>query len=162
MKCSMHEIADATATCQDCGRGLCAPCTSRFDRVSCQTCLLSHNDLVEKRMYLGLAMTVIIFAGATWFISGLAGGADFDFGRLGKAAFLGLMLAFTYWGWRFLSERGPRVMFASPPMWAIYLFCKLIFAYVIGIFVGPYQIYRMHQQIALVRRTRMQIQQGLI
>src|SRR5438046_1217177 len=103
MKCFNHNAVDATATCQDCGKGLCVECSSRFDTILCEPCLLKHNSLVSRQMYVGLALTAVIFIAATYFFSSVAPGNAKPL-AFGSATLMGLMLAFTFWGWRFLSD----------------------------------------------------------
>ena len=97
MKCFSHNAMDATATCQDCGKGLCVDCSSRFNLILCEPCLLKHNSLVSRQMYVGLALTVVIFVASTYFFGSVALGKGKSMGY-GNAAFVGLMLAFTYLG----------------------------------------------------------------
>ncbi len=101
MKCFNHPESDANGTCQDCGKGLCGSCVSRFDFPLCESCLISHNSTVSRQLYMGLAITFVIFIGATYF----SYMNIFQQERLGQAMFFGGLMAGTYWGWRFLSTR---------------------------------------------------------
>jgi hypothetical protein len=159
MKCFNHSCSDAAATCQQCGKGLCHACAARFDMPFCLPCLLSHNQSVTREMSAGLLMTAVVFMTATWFLSTLKDSHGQTIG-LGKAATLGLLLAFTYWGWRFLTQHLPRLVAGTGFMWIVYLLVKFLLAYFIGLIVGPYQIFKMLKEIGIVRKLRRQIASG--
>lgn len=156
MKCFNHNAADATATCQGCGKGLCVDCTSRFNMVLCEPCLLAHNARLSRQMYLGLALTVVIFVVATYFFSSGAGASL----KVGSAAFTGLLFAFTYWGWRFLGNRFSPPMVGGVFAWLMYLALKFIAAYFIGLIVGPYQIFKHFRDLYRTRSVKQQIARG--
>jgi cation transport ATPase len=156
MKCFNHNAVDATATCQDCGKGLCVECSSRFDTIFCEPCLLKHNSLVSRQMYVGLVLTAAIFVGATYFFGSVAPGTVKAMG-LGSAAIVGLLLAFTFWGWRFLSNYLPRLTRGNVFTWAMYLALKFVAAYFIGIVVGPYQIFKHFREIYRARNLKQQL-----
>lgn len=159
MKCFNHNAMDATATCQDCGKGLCVDCSSRFNLILCEPCLLKHNSLVSRQMYLGLAFTVVIFVAATYFFGSVTSGTGKSMGY-SNAAFVGLMLAFTYWGWRFLSDYFPRLTGGSGGMWLVYLLLKFMAAYFIGVIVGPYQLFKHFYALHVARGTKKKIARG--
>lgn len=158
MKCFAHNGLDATATCQGCNKGLCVDCSSRFNVTLCEFCLLSHNRSVEKEMYKGLAITIFIFSVVTYYIGDSWWSSDNE--NLIIAWFPGIILAFTYWGWKFLSEHAFRLQGANIGIWLIYLMFKFFIAYFIGILVGPYQIFRMLKEIRVARKTKRQITRG--
>ena len=159
MKCFNHNAMDATATCQDCGKGLCVDCSSRFNLILCEPCLLKHNNLVSRKMYLGLTLTAVIFVAATYFFGSVVLGKGKSMGY-GSAAFVGLMLAFTYWGWRFLSDHFPRLTGGTGGVWLVYLMLKFMAAYFIGIIVGPYQIFKHFREIYRARHVKQQLTRG--
>lgn len=161
MKCFAHPESDAAGTCQHCGRGLCPACSQRFTLPLCESCLLKHNRSVAARMALGLTSTVVLFVAVTYLLGRMSDGHGHTLGY-GKSWLPGLLLAFTYWGWRFLSERAPRLTMGSGVVWLVYFMIKFIAAYLIGIIVGPYQIVRMARQLYITRKTRREIAGGLI
>lgn len=159
MKCFAHDDRDATATCQPCGKGLCSECSRRFDLILCDTCLLAHNQAVLSQMYSGVAITVIIFAAATYFLGSMEmrDGTSFGFD---KAWFLSLLLAFTYWGWKFLSERQRLAFLGNINFWLFYFLIKFALSYFVGLIVGPYQIYKMMKEIRTASKTNQLIARG--
>ena len=158
MKCFNHQETDANGTCQDCGKALCGECVSRFDFPLCESCLLTHNTNVSKELYFGLAITAIIFLVVTYFIY-----MNIDQQQnLGKSMFMGGLMAGTYWGWKFLSDYFPRLTMGSSNVWFIYLFLKFIAAYFIGLFVGPYQIFKMFKELGTIQKVKAQISSGEI
>lgn len=161
MKCFNHIDLDATATCQECGKGLCINCSSRFNVILCEGCLLNHNKSVSREMYIGLAITISIFIGFTY----LLGTMTLHHGKtvgFEKAWIFGLLLSFTFWGWRFLNNYLPTLASGTGAVWIIYLFIKFTAAYFIGILVGPYQIFKMSKEIYRVQKVRGQITRGEI
>ena len=158
MKCFSHSDLDATATCQGCGKGLCAQCAGRFDATLCEGCLLGHNRAVAIEMYKGLAITIVIMVAGLWFmISNNTQGMS-----ISGYVFSALLPAFTYWGWKFISENQALSFIGNINFWLFYFMFKLIFAYIIGIFVGPYQIYKMISELRTTSQTKRQIARGEI
>lgn len=160
MKCNVHSEADATASCTACGQGLCVACAQRFSMPMCEACLLEHNRAVGREMMRGLAFSLLIFVGGVFFLWKVAiepqgGPPSAYFGAL----FGGLLFSFTYWGWRFVSERWPGLALQNPLM---HFLLKLFVAYFIGLVVGPYQIYKGIRELSVVRRTAGQIARGEI
>ncbi len=158
MKCFNHPETDANGTCQDCGKGLCGNCIARFDFPLCEPCLLSHNSTVSKQLYMGLAITFIIFIGATYF----SYFNMFQKEGIGDAMLFGGFIAGTYWGWRFLTDHLPSLTMGSYPVWMIYLMLKFMVALVIGLFVGPYQIFKMFKELGAIQKVKGQITRGEI
>ena len=159
MKCFNHNAMDATATCQDCGKGLCVECSSRFDIMLCEPCLLTHNSQVSRQMYVGLALTAAIFIVTTYFLGSQTTAKGQSMGY-STAAFAGLLLAFTYWGWRFLSDYFPRLTQGTGWVWLVYFVLKFVAAYFIGFIVGPYQIFKHFREIYRARNVKQQIARG--
>lgn len=160
MKCTVHTQTDATARCTTCGGGLCAPCAQRFSTPMCETCLLAHNRAVGHEMIRGLSFSLLLFLGMTVFLWQVAiepqGGPPSAYFA---AAFGSLLVSFTYWGWRFVSERWPGLALQNLLM---HFLLKLFVAYFIGLFVGPYQIYKSVRELSVVRKTAGQIARGEI
>jgi hypothetical protein len=126
----------------------------------CELCLLRSNGAVAREMYLGLITTVIIFAGTTWFFARMVGDSAQPAMPVSSAALLGALFAFTYWGWKFLSNYFPTLWFGTGIIWLIYVIAKFIASYFIGLIVGPIQIIRMLNQIRIVNRVKHQIASG--
>lgn len=107
MECINHAGTPAAGTCAFCGKALCPECLGRFNPPSCETCLIAHNDSIARQLYVGLAITVIIFVGITiWF-------EQYNPGRWLDGAFFGLFLSGAYWGWLFLNRFSVPILFTS-------------------------------------------------
>jgi len=133
MKCFHHTDRDAVATCQKCSKGLYHPFANHFESILCKRCLLKNNKYKAKEVYLGLAVTAAIFFSSTFlgtFLKGRTHSFDFNKGWL-----ISLLLAFTYWGWIFLTDYFPSLLEGTGDTWLIYFFVKFIAAYFIGIIV---------------------------
>jgi uncharacterized membrane protein len=161
VKCFTHPDIDASATCQSCSQGLCKACASRFDIMFCEGCLLSHNRTVTSQLYRGLAITGGIFLVCLYLISQSESSSGDSVG-VAKAIVPSLLFAFIYWGWKFLSGRFFRLQAASAPIWVIYMAIKLQIAVLIGILVGPYQIFNTVRELRKANQTKRDIQAGLI
>ena len=177
MNCFNHPALAATATCQNCGRGLCTPCSSRFTLLRCQPCILQNNAAVARKTYASLAATALIFIVTFVFVGNIGSMGmpppsshalrhmhNVQTANPGIAAqiMVGLLMAFTYWGYKFLSARMPRVVIGTPFVWFFYFMLKFVLAYFIGVFVGPYQIYKSIRELRIVQRTKGQIARGEI
>ncbi|HEU0198550.1 MAG TPA: B-box zinc finger protein [Nevskiaceae bacterium] len=154
MKCATHLDQDAVGTCQDCGSGLCTQCAHRFNMPLCEKCLLRHNRAVAVDAYKGLAITAVIMAIAVWALVSSNGGHHVS---VGNVAFVAILPAFTYWGWKFISDHQSTTLVMGLPLWLLYFSVKLIAAYVIGWVVGPYRLYTMLHQVLAVSKTKGQI-----
>jgi hypothetical protein len=97
-------------------------------------------------MWIGLGITVAIPIVVTWILVSYK--APF-----GRSLIIGLLLAGTNWGWKFLSAHFPRMTGGSSNVWLVYLTIKLMASSFIGIFVGPYQIYRMIRELRTAREA---------
>lgn len=165
MKCSTHADSDAAAQCRACSRGLCHACSSRFTLMMCEGCLLQHNRSIARSMYLKLAGTVVAFAFFAWMALSLEhaplSGAEYA-KYLASRLMIAAFFAFAIWGWDFLDRNVRHLVVATPLVWFFYLWIKLWLALLIGIFVGPYQIYRMVREIRTTRVTARGIAEGLI
>lgn len=160
MKCFNHIDMDATATCNNCSKGLCSKCSSRFSLMLCESCLLEHNKSIAIEMYIGLAITTIILIGsAVFMIMQTNTGEDVN---ILNALLVGLLFSFTYWGWKFLSTYFPSLTVATGNVWIIYICIKFTIAYFIGLLVGPYQIYKMLRDIKIAKKIKNQIEKGEI
>jgi len=161
MKCFHHNDKEATATCQRCGKGLCFECTTRFSMLFCEDCILSYNKSVIAQMYKGIAVTLIIFVGFM-IILGNAKISSIESLGFAKALIPAMMIAFTYWGWQFLSEKMRFLFFGNVIFWFFYFVIKLSLANIVGLFVGPYKIYTMFNEIHVANKTSAQIKRGEI
>ncbi len=112
-------------------------------------------------MGMGLGITFAIFGAVTYLL------ADLDYGngqKLGFASawFPGMLAAFTYWGWKFLSENQRLLFIGNINFWLGYVLVKFFFAYFIGIIVGPYKLYKMIKEVTVASKTNLQIARGRV
>jgi hypothetical protein len=122
--------------------------------------LLAHNQGVARQVYTGLATTVVLFGASLYFLGGMRATGG---GHLGLRAWMpALLLSFTYWGWRFLSQHAPRLSGGSGGVWLIYFLLKFSLSMVLGIVVGPYQIFRLARELYIAKKAKRQIARGEI
>ncbi|QQE81610.1 DUF2180 family protein [Alicyclobacillus sp. SO9] len=132
MKCSKHNDTDAVSQCIDCGRGLCTGCTNKFSIPICDQCELSRIQADRKTFVRNIVIMIVLF------VVGLLAGQGF-FERILE----GYFFAGIPWGWNILTRITPRMfLFMSWMGWIFYFAIKLFLAMIIGMFVTPYQIYR--------------------
>jgi hypothetical protein len=160
MNCFIHTDTAACAICQGCNCCLCRTCTERFGASFCEQCFLAQYRTVRREVYTGLFLTTAIFAGTTWFFANLRDSAGLPALQMASAAMVGLLLAFTYWGWKFLTRYFPSLWFGTGIGWLIYAVMKAIAAYFIGLIVGPFQIIKMLNQLRIAYRVKQQIARG--
>lgn len=143
MKCYNHPDQEAIAQCIDCGKGLCQECATRWDPPICDSCqnrrgnaeLASLNR--EVMLYAGLSIVGIVF--------GFVMASSMK--ELGAGV---IVLIFTYGitfpmyaaGWKWLNHLTDRfTLLATPMVWIIYLFVKLMLSAVVGMIALPYRLY---------------------
>jgi len=165
MKCFSHPDGDAAAQCKSCSRGLCHSCAQRFSLMMCEGCILQHNGSVARSMYVRLIGTGILFVLLSWLFltmkpPTLEQGQYFTFAV--SRLLIALIFAFALWGWDFLDRHTRHLVSASLPVWVFYFLFKFMLSIVIGIIVGPYQIYRMVKEIRTARQTANGIANGAI
>jgi hypothetical protein len=66
---------------------------------------------------------------------------------------LALSATFTYFGWKFLSGRRNYIFIGNLSFWFVYIFFKLAFSFVVGLFIGPLRIYQMIREILLLNNS---------
>ena len=153
MKCFFHNDRDATAVCQDCGKCLCTECVPRVSKVSCVDCLIRHNNAARKQIYSSLATAVIIFVVVIFALTDLkvSRALVLDFSISWKLA---LGAVFTYFGWKFLSGRRNYIFIGNLSFWFFYIFFKLAFSFMVGLFIGPLRVFQMIREILLLNKSR--------
>ena len=152
MKCFFHNDRAATAICQDCGRCLCPECIPRLPKVSCVDCLTRHNYSAREQIYSSMATAVIIFVVVIFMLYDLRVSKNMvlDYSLSWELA---LSASFTYFGWKFLSGRRNYIFIGNLSFWFFYIFTKLAFSFVVGLFVGPLRIYQMIREILLLNKS---------
>lgn len=161
MKCFDHPDADAAGLCPRCNRGLCHGCVARFSPMMCEPCFVTNNRDVAMRTAIRLAVTFLAFAG------GVALGASQAQTRapIESGLVMGAALVCLLWGWFFSGDRSSQSSFfvaLSPLGWCIFLFFRLVFAGVVGLFAAPWGIVTGVIELVRIRRTRREIRAGMI
>ena len=154
MKCAVHGVSDAIASCRGCQKGLCQRCVDRFNETLCQDCLLHKVDKEAKQLYWGLACTLLFFGVGfyAWF--------SVLHGFFTTAIIVGLLMAGAYWGWLFLNRhlftlaRKTRTFGRKIAVLLGYYLLKFGLSIAIGIFVGPYEILRIIRGILQVKKIK--------
>ena len=57
-----------------------------------------------------------------------------------------------YFGWKFLSGRKNYIFIGNLSFWFFYIFFKLAFSFVVGLFIGPLRIFQMIREILLLNK----------
>jgi hypothetical protein len=117
LKCYKHNDLDAVSTCLSCGKALCPSCSEKFSKPYCDGCILEYTAN-QKRLLIKNAIIMVVL-----FIFGLSQGGNIVFA---------LGLAGVPWGWSALNRITPN----------IYFIIKFALSMCIGIFVLPYQIFK--------------------
>jgi hypothetical protein len=164
MKCFFHTPTDATATCQTCGRGLCAPCTVRFTLVLCESCLLRHNEMLARGHLNRLGVSVALYLAGVALGCIAFRGAPIPVAQETRAIVLGaLLFPVSYWGWQFLSRRLPQAILIMPiPFWVVFGGFRLVLAAGIGFIVAPAGITASVRELVKIRKTAHDIKLRLI
>lgn len=147
LACAAHPDHWAVGRCVDCGRGLCPECVRKFDPPFCDACLVRTNKRAERAIWLNLLATLAFTVlGGLYFRSrGVP---------LGTAAIDGVIVGFAWWGWMYLSRRAPRLYRASLKLRLAYLFAKVTAALLLGLVLGPVQLYRSLRRLRVLSSAR--------
>ncbi len=134
MKCYRHYERDAVSSCSHCGKGICSDCYNEYGINLCESCILTQVDFNKKTMIKNsLIMLVLFFIG----FNGSEGNLLFAIGFAGVP-----------WGWSILTNITPSMfLFMSGFGWIMYFLLKLAISCFIGVFVAPYQIYKVVKEI---------------
>ncbi len=146
MKCASHVDLDAVGVCNSCQKGLCQTCSSIFHPPECADCVAAHNKQVSFKFVRNLVTMGALFAATLWFAWQVL--------PFGKAVLVSLAVAFVPWGWEFLS----RFFNAENPYQDLVtrmlsISIHLAGSLVVGLFVGPYQVYRTVRELQSIRET---------
>ncbi|MGM7702987.1 hypothetical protein ACSVDE_14750 [Pseudalkalibacillus sp. Hm43] len=152
MKCYMHNDLDVIVQCHGCGKGLCKECADRFEAILCEQCLLSNNVSAKSS-----AKKSLIIAGVL-FILGFNFGLSSSFMA---AVIWGYILAGVPLGWKAVNKITPNFILILPIMgWVIFFVYKFVVSAAIGIFMTPFHIKRMINEIKISKTTNEQVAAG--
>lgn len=153
MNCAEHPFEAAVAVCPGCQRGLCAACAAEFGQPVCAPCVMAHNKGVIRSFTFKLAMMVVLCAASLGLAWGLL--------EAKYLALLGATSAFAPWGWEFMRRLGLArdVEYVSPVVQLSNILLQLLGAMLLGLVVGPYQLYKAAKEIRTARSTNHHIEE---
>jgi len=151
MYCYKHENEATVGICA-CGRGLCKPCSERFEPMGCDKCAVNSVRLLRRDIYKDFSITAALF-GVGFLVVESGGGLHLR-GASGiwPALVIGYLYAGIRAGWITIGRiSSPSSTLAVPIiLWVFLQFLKLIGAAFIGVFALPV---RLVQQAASLMRT---------
>ena len=147
MQCAQHIDRGAVGTCNTCGRGLCSECMSTFDPPACTQCTLKHNSSVAAHLNRQLAVMAALFVIALIFL--------LDRTSFGPAIAGALIAAFFPAGWNFLGRYfSPGGGYRYPLARWMNLAVQAGLALMLGVVLGPIQLFQAWKQMQIVRDTK--------
>lgn len=140
MNCFNHPSEIAVGTCNDCNKGLCQECATRYEFPICVNCNQQRIKYEKKEIIKGF----LIILGVGFILSLLMKSFMTNYSQIrGLPLFIHYACFASVAGWRFLNRITPSFFLALPLFgWLLYFGLKTILSYIIGIFVFPYVIYR--------------------
>ena len=99
-----------------------------------------------------ILLTVIIFVVVIFMLTDLKVSRNMvlDYSLSWKLA---LSASFTYFGWKFLSGRRNYIFIGNLSFWFVYIFFKLAFSFMVGLFIGPFRVFQMIWEIVLLNKS---------
>lgn len=154
MNCYYHKNEVATATCQDCGKGLCGHCASYFNPPLCPDCANQKIDAVKSEATKKLIIMIVSAVIGVIFCSILDRSHNVPFiGELIIGAPLGLIVCGIPSGWRALDRITPNIFLFLPVVgWVIYYVVKGVLSAFIGIFALFITVIKSFVQIGKARK----------
>lgn len=149
MNCFNHYDTIAVGTCQDCQKGLCQPCASKYSFPICSMCNGNRIKTEESKIKKELLLTYgfgIIFATITLFISPGDSDSSAVYNFFLKSIVF-FWMAFTFAsiiaGWKTLNSLTSGYFLFLPIIgWVIYFGIKLILAITIGWVMLPIRSFK--------------------
>lgn len=138
MNCFNHPMETATATCQDCQKGLCQECATMYEMPICQNC--NHHRVKTEKEDIIKDYMIILVVGAI-LCYGLHSLSGMGKKEVSFPIFMYYICFAAVAGWRFLNKKLPTFFLSLPIVgWVLFWTIKFILSYLIGIFVLPYKI----------------------
>ncbi len=138
MHCYYHAERKSVATCQVCGKGLCAECASVFNPPTCHACILEHVNGEKTKMVKSIVTGVILGTLCCIILKNP----------------MGLLFAGVPFGWMALSAITPNIFLFMPVVgWLIYFAIKFLIAYLIGWIALPIKIYKWIRFFSTAKKT---------
>lgn len=144
MKCFQHNANDATATCHDCGVGLCNECALRYREMLCDRCAAKYRKQYRKTSQWDIFIFMAISVAAMLMWSQFEVKKNTHLPML-EWVLLGFYIGGVWYGW--VATRGMFSRFFSNYLIDIRLlipmfFIRLIISGTIGIYCSVYYIWR--------------------
>ena len=154
MNCYYHTNEVATASCQNCGKGLCKHCASFFNPPLCPDCATEKIDDLKGNAIKRLVIMIVAAILGVIFCSILGGGhgivADTVIGIP-----LGLIVCGIPSGWRFLNKITPNIFLFLPIVgWIIYFVVKTVLSVFCGVFTLLFTVIKSFVQIGKANKLR--------
>lgn len=141
MNCFEHPQEVAVGTCIDCGNGMCAVCSQKFDIPICKHCNDQRASLEKKEIIKELVTTFVV--GGLLFLLFKSSPSFYNRLSLGSVIALVYISFSIVAGWKFLSKITPRIFLFLPIVgWIMYFVIKLFISIMVGPFVLPFQLFR--------------------
>ncbi len=146
MNCFNHSELTAVGFCQDCRKGLCSKCASKYTPPICSQCNSIRKSNVENTIYKELLVTFGFGIFVAYFLLNyllsLASNAEF----LGKIIIF-IMLAYTFSGtiagWKTLNEiKSSFFLFLPLIGWLIYFVFKFCLSSIFGLIMLPIRTFK--------------------
>ncbi|HEU4556875.1 MAG TPA: hypothetical protein VFS20_03460 [Longimicrobium sp.] len=129
MRCYQHASLDVSATCNQCGRGLCAGCAGQYNIPLCAGCAQAVITSEKSDITRSFILSVVLACVALVFTAGAP---------VGARVFMMYSFAGIPWGWRVLTRITPNVFVFMPLVgWLFYFGIKLTLASWVGLVALP-------------------------
>ncbi|ADV50575.1 hypothetical protein Celal_3309 [Cellulophaga algicola DSM 14237] len=149
MNCFNHHELIAVGVCQDCQKGLCSVCASKYSIPICSQCNTGRKGSEKSKIYKELFMTFGFSIIATFFIMKNfvnSTSPEMQMGTL-EQILMAIMLIYGFSsliaGWKTLTGITPSVFLFLPIIgWLIYFGIKLWLSSMIGVFMLPIRTFK--------------------
>lgn len=145
MNCYNHTTQPAVAQCPDCGKGLCAECTSLYSMPICTTCnnsrIAKERSRIIKELLLTFGLGVVL---AYFFYQWTNGGHSYPL----LYNIISFVIPFYVFsgivpGWKTLTRITPNVFLFLPIIgWVLYFIIKFALSVCIGLVMLPVRTIR--------------------
>ena len=159
MNCFSHHTLAAVGTCQDCKKGLCITCISKYTIPICSQCNMLRAKREKSKIVNELVLTVFVgLVFVAFLIATPQNVAEFQgiklfFIRTVVAFFLFYGGASLVAGWKELNSLTSRFFLFLPVVgWIIYFFIKLSIAAMIGSIVLPIRCFKNFKRLNQLKK----------
>lgn len=149
MNCFNHHELIAVGACQDCQKGLCSECASKYSIPICSQCNASRKSTEKNKIYKELFITFGFSIIATFFTMKNFSNSISPEMQIGTLEQIIMVMMSIYGfsslvaGWKTLSGITPNVFLFLPIIgWLIYFGLKLWLSSLIGVFMLPIRTFK--------------------